>query len=589
MDTKKLLVVSALIFLNLIAVAGEWGAVKNSADVVEGEEYIIVCPTSNTVMGAQAGETRKAVSNVGIADDVISSLPDGAAIVTLEAGSGNRWYLKVNDGYLSSRKEGTLTTTDASQRTSFIITVEEDVTTIKCSSEQWMIRYNANMSEFGCYTSYRTVQLFKNNDTRVKTSLSFPENSYSVELGGEFVVPELIVTPADARNEVVFSSSDENIARVDSKSGAVTALSVGTATITASIPATSENFRPVSASYTLSVTKPVSGASFEDILTCKLFGLEGSQGQNTTYSSCNYTNEIGISFAAVMSCSYMSVQIRSNDSKSGIVVTANPEGYLLRSVEVDWNTNTLDARVLQVYGKDTPYSGTNGASDLYSNATAGELLGTISRTGGTKLVINGDYPYIGLRSANGAMYMTTVTLVWEKESGEVEPTVTPQPVIIGGDKTKYSDGDEIRLECADAEAGIYFTLDGSEVYIDGYGYVSGVGSKGESVVSRSTLSVDNYSSTGTNLYNPEYPIIYQKGTALNLTYVAYKPGLEPSEPVRFYINEEGTTALSDVAVDSLESGSEYFTIQGVRLPAAPTQSGIYILRNASGVRKIIVR
>lgn len=586
MNTKKLLVVSALILLNLVAVAGEWIAVRNSADVVEGEEYVIVCPARNAVMGRQSGESRDAVSNVAIADGVITSLPTGAAVVKLEAGTGNRWYIKVDNGYLSCQKEGTLYTNDASLRTPFTIDAQEDVTTIKCLSEDWKIRYNATKSVFACYTSQTTIQLYKNNDTRAYASMSFPENSYSVELGGEFTAPELTVTPADARDEVVYSSSDENIARVDSESGAVTVLSSGTATITASIPATSANYRPVSASYTLSVTKPVSGVSYDDVLTCTLFGLEGIEGQDTNYYPCSYTDEIGISYAAVMGRSFFSVQFKTNDNKSGIVVTDNPEGYLLRSIEVDWYSKTQDERVLQVYGKDTPYSGANGASDLYSDATAGELLGTISRTGGTMLVINGNYPYIGLRSYNGAMYMNTVTLVWEKESGA---SVIPQPVIVGGNKNQYTDGDEIRLECADPDAEIYFTLDGSEVYIEGYGYVSSDVSRGESVGSRSNLSVDNYSTTGTNLYNPEYPIIYQKGKSLDLTYVAYKSGFEPSQPVNLYINEEGTTALSSIAVDQPESEAEYFTIQGVRLSAAPTQSGVYILRNASGVKKIIVR
>lgn len=589
MKKQICLLVCGFLGLSANAVESEWVAVRNSADIIDGEEYIIVCPTRNTVMGPQRGETRDAVTNVAIADGVISTIPVGAAVVTLEATNDNKWFFKVDNGYLSCQKEGTLTTSDESQRRSFYINPQENVTTIKCSTQpDWILRYNATMSAFGCYTSQTAIQLYRNNDTRSYASLSFPENSYSVELGEQFVAPELTVSPADARGEVVFSSSNENIASVNSKTGEVNILSSGTATITASIPATSENFRPTSVSYTLSVSKPVSGLKFDDVLTCTLFGLVGTTDPSYNYDNCSYTNEIGISYAAVMGSSYSTVQIKTNDNKSGLVVTANPEGYLLRSVEVEWDPHTISTRVLKIYGKDTPY-GNNGAADLYSDATAGELLGSIA-TSSNKLVINGDYPYIGLRSNENALYLTTVTLVWEKESGEVEPIVIPQPTIVGGNKTSYSDGEEIRLECADPEAEIYFTLDGSEVYIDGYGYVSNDAPKSDSPASRSTLSVDNYSSTGTNRYDPEYPIVYQYGKSLDLTYVAYKPGYEPSKPANIYINEQGaTTSLTVLTADAVDHRTEYFTLHGVRLSAIPTTPGIYLLRTTSGFRKIIVR
>ena len=81
-------------------------------------------------------------------------------------------------------------------------------------------------------------------------SLEFPEESYTAYLGHEFSAL-LTVDPVGAASEVVYSSSDENVATVASD-GSITLVNVGTTTITASI-SDSETYKPTSASYTLTV------------------------------------------------------------------------------------------------------------------------------------------------------------------------------------------------------------------------------------------------------------------------------------------------------------------------------------------------
>ncbi len=107
------------------------------------------------------------------------------------------------------------------------------------------------------------------------------------------------------------------------------------------------------------------------------------------------------------------IQLRSNNSNSGIITTTS--GGKATKVSVTWNTNTADNRTLNVYGENTAYS---SPTDLYGDV-AGTLIGTIVKGTSTELTIYGDYEYIGLRSASGAMYLDEIQITW---SSGVDPT-----------------------------------------------------------------------------------------------------------------------------------------------------------------------
>ena len=81
-------------------------------------------------------------------------------------------------------------------------------------------------------------------------SLSFPEKSYTVEMGDAFTAPKLEglpegVTPA-------YTSSKEEVATVDAATGEVKIVGVGTTTITVTSPKT-DNYEVATASYVLTV------------------------------------------------------------------------------------------------------------------------------------------------------------------------------------------------------------------------------------------------------------------------------------------------------------------------------------------------
>lgn len=111
------------------------------------------------------------------------------------------------------------------------------------------------------------------------------------------------------------------------------------------------------------------------------------------------------------------IQLRYNtaaNKQSGIVLTAS-NGLYLKNLSVTINGDP--ANTLNVYAKATAY---DGYSDLYSNdeATRGTLIGTVSATGNMTLVddesisYNNNYQFIGMRSANGALYLDDITITW---------------------------------------------------------------------------------------------------------------------------------------------------------------------------------
>ena len=126
------------------------------------------------------------------------------------------------------------------------------------------------------------------------------------------------------------------------------------------------------------------------------------------------------------------IQLRSNGSNSGIISTASPGK--VKKVTVDWNSATASGRTLNVYGSNTAYS---AATDLYASNTQGTLLGTIVNGSSTELTISGDYAYVGLRSASGAMYLDEIDIDWAI-SGTPAPSISAENVNITYDATNGS-------------------------------------------------------------------------------------------------------------------------------------------------------
>ena len=97
------------------------------------------------------------------------------------------------------------------------------------------------------------------------------------------------------------------------------------------------------------------------------------------------------------------IQLNSNNQR-GIVTTASG-GNRIKSIKITVASGT---NTISVYGKNTAYS---SAADLYNNSNRGTLLGSTSTTG--TITVSGDYKYFGIRSSSGAVYISSIEVVWE--------------------------------------------------------------------------------------------------------------------------------------------------------------------------------
>ena len=138
------------------------------------------------------------------------------------------------------------------------------------------------------------------------------------------------------------------------------------------------------------------------------------------------------------------IQLRSSGSKDGIVTTTS--GGSATRVSVVWGKGNSSARTIDIYGKSTAYK---AASDLYASETniedPGTKIGSVVYGTSTELVIEGDYPYIGIRSNNGALYLDSITITWGGAK-----TATPEITI---DKAGV-----VSISCATAGATIHYTV-----------------------------------------------------------------------------------------------------------------------------------
>lgn len=195
------------------------------------------------------------------------------------------------------------------------------------------------------------------------------------------------------------------------------------------------------------------GETKTDILNRDLTGV----GNTTQYS--NWSNKTSVSTAVYAGNSAggnESIQLRSNNSNSGVVTTST--GGKVKSLSVTWGSNTTSGRSISVYGKNTAYS---SAADLYNSNTQGTLLGTIQYSAGkpTSITVNGDYEYIGFRSYSGALYLSEVRIEWETGGSTTETVATPTFSLVEG---YYKGTQSVTISTATAGATIYYTTDGND-------------------------------------------------------------------------------------------------------------------------------
>lgn len=168
-----------------------------------------------------------------------------------------------------------------------------------------------------------------------------------------------------------------------------------------------------------------------DVLNRALTGIENGSSAYASWSGKS-SNTAAV-YAGQSAGTNDAIQLRSNNSNSGVVTTASA-GYA-KKIEVEWNTNTTNGRTLNVYGRSSAYS---DPTELYNTSTSGTLLGTIVKGQTTELQIDGNYEFIGMRSASGAMYIDEIRVTWSSEAVETSPLAS---ISVSGQTTEFKVGE----------------------------------------------------------------------------------------------------------------------------------------------------
>lgn len=288
---KFLLSLAVLLSGFAVASADTWTQVKSVDDIdFTGEQEYVIVSGNNAIMGYNIGSNSYlpketlATSNFNTDGD-IKELPSGAAIVKI-SGTTSAAKLQIFDqtgtskGYYttSAAKKCSLDTTGINASISVTSTYNFEAS----FGSYGKLYYNSQSPRFLNYTSAQTaVQLYKKvtavEDGRTKVTLTFPEAEYTLASNATFDAPAVSADVEAALTDVVYSSSNTNVAEV-SANGSVTIKGLGQTTILAQIK-DSENYYDAEASYILNVFDP-----YETTLKFSELGYNATRNLDDKYT-----------------------------------------------------------------------------------------------------------------------------------------------------------------------------------------------------------------------------------------------------------------------------------------------------------------
>lgn len=283
------------------------------------------------------------------------------------------------------------------------------------------VNTNVNTKQLNVFSK---DDITKNEVSKTAATLEFEQSSYTVNFG-EIITLKAVSNNPDA--QITYSTTDGDWG-IDETSGEFLAgTTAGSVTVTATL-AESDKYTGATATCTVNIVDPDQPV-YSDVITAA--DLKGEVDTYKDFSGVKKTS--GAVYAGNSAYKDGSIQLRSKNSNSGIVATTS--GGRISQIIITWDNSTADARQIDVYGNTNPYT---SAAELYEtsgNTNQGELIGSLAK-GETTLTIEGNYPYVGIRSKSNALYIKDITFVWEKVS---EPTTGSFSITDAGFATYYTD------------------------------------------------------------------------------------------------------------------------------------------------------
>lgn len=152
-------------------------------------------------------------------------------------------------------------------------------------------------------------------------------------------------------------------------------------------------------------TVTVASAEVTHTLTSGFFGIEDGKSQYATYKK---NADDGASYEAQAAATH-GLQIRGKNN-SGVI--GHYEGRSCKSITFTFDSNTYDSRTIDIYASNSPFT----IEDMYGSSVT--KVGSITydssdnTTAVQTYIFTSNYSYIGFRSSDGAIYLTSVDIVW---------------------------------------------------------------------------------------------------------------------------------------------------------------------------------
>ncbi len=274
--------------------------------------------------------------------------------------------------------------------------------------------------------------------------LAFPENSYTVALGEDFVSPKATVKEG-ALGTITYSSSNPEVATVDPATGEVTLVGGGTVEITATYtPAEGETLEGKSVSYTLVCTT---------IKTLVAFNVEGVADQGVYNHGTATVSSVTINGKKLSAYKF-------GNSWNGTDATSS-NGYLKLTCEGNFKVgDKLTVKGAISSGDASKYAGVKIFLGSYDNQvfTSENFVDVKTETSAPAsevnytLTENTDAIYLA-RNGNTGCFVVYIEVLRDMLAEEL--TVLATPEIAFDDNTL-----EVTINQADG-ADVYYTTDGS--------------------------------------------------------------------------------------------------------------------------------
>lgn len=279
----------------------------------------------------------------------------------------------------------------------------------------------------GIYVNTKQLNVFsqdditKNEVSKTAATLEFEQSSYTVNFG-EIITLKAVSNNPDA--QITYSTTDGDWVIDETLGEFLAGTTAGKVTVTATL-AESDKYTGATATCTVNIVDP-NQQVYSDVITAE--DLAATDTHYTDFSGVTKTS--GAVYAGNSAKKNGSIQLRSKEN-AGIVSTTS--GGRITQIVVTWDSSTPSGRQLDIYGSDEPYTSTADLYD-YKKPIASAIYEDESTT--STLTIEGNYPYVGIRSNDGALYIKDITFVWEKVS---EPTTGSFSITDAGFATYYTD------------------------------------------------------------------------------------------------------------------------------------------------------